>query len=64
MLQGDLLNEVHRQGTVQSEEFAEAGTLVSASVPVALANKLEPLAVDATYFAEQTTEFFQKRASS
>ena len=59
-----MLNEVHRQGTVQSEEFAEAGTLIAASVPLALANKLEPLAVDATYFAKQTTEFFQNRVTS
>jgi len=49
---------------VQSEEFAETGTLVSASVPLALANRLEPLAVDATYFAKRTTEFFQNRAAS
>jgi hypothetical protein len=64
MAQGDLLNELHRQGTIQSEVFAEIGTFVAASVPIALANKLEPLFVDATHFSKQTTEFFQNRAST
>lgn len=60
-MQGDLLNELHRQGTVQHEDFAAEGTLVAASVPVALANRLEHLRVDATYFEEQTTDFFRRR---
>ena len=61
--QGDLLNELHKQGTIQHEDFAAEGTLVAASVPVSLANRLEHLRVDATYFEKQTTGFFRKRAS-
>lgn len=60
-LQGDLLNELHKQGTIQHEDFAADGTLVAASVPVSLANRLEHLRVDATLFEKETTNFFRKR---
>eukprot|EP00617_Octactis_speculum_P021848 CAMPEP_0185762860 /NCGR_PEP_ID=MMETSP1174-20130828/21823_1 /TAXON_ID=35687 /ORGANISM="Dictyocha speculum, Strain CCMP1381" /LENGTH=243 /DNA_ID=CAMNT_0028444715 /DNA_START=158 /DNA_END=889 /DNA_ORIENTATION=+ len=38
---GDLLSEIHKVGTIISEEFQEEGTMVKAYVPVSLHNRLE-----------------------
>ena len=55
-LQGDLLDELHRQGTIQQEEFAATGTLVAASVPASLANRLGPLLLDASRYERESAE--------
>lgn len=55
-MQGDLLDELHRQGTVQQEDFVPAGTLVAASVPAGLANRLRPLFVEKEQFREKVAE--------
>lgn len=41
----DLLDEIHRTGTVLAEEYLAEGTFVKAQVPVALAGKLQDYAV-------------------
>ena len=40
---GEIVTEIHRGGVVRSEEFTEAGTRLVASLPLALANRLEGL---------------------
>lgn len=47
LFQGELLGEIHRQGSVESEEFVEEGTLLEAFVPAPLASRLSSLAVPA-----------------
>ena len=56
-MQGDILDELHRQGTVQREGFVPGGTLVAASVPAALANRLQPMMLEEAQFQRQVEEF-------
>ena len=41
--QGGLLNQIHKQGTVELEEHREGGTYLRAYVPPVLAARLRPL---------------------
>lgn len=41
--QGELVDEIHRTGVVSSAEFGATGTEVRAHVPLALAQRLQPL---------------------
>jgi GTP-binding protein HflX len=41
--QGELVDEIHRTGVVAAAEFGAAGTEVRANVPLALAQRLQPL---------------------
>ncbi len=43
VLQGELVDEIHRTGVVDSTEFTETGTEVRGRVPPALAQRLRPL---------------------
>eukprot|EP00850_Spirogloea_muscicola_P013297 SM000089S23853 [mRNA] locus=s89:564806:569291:+ [translate_table: standard] len=45
--QGDMLNVIHRLGTVEIEEYLPEGTLVQAHVPLSLARRLLPLRTSA-----------------
>lgn len=56
VVQGEILDELHRQGTVQQEDFVPAGTLVAASVPNSLANRLQPLMLEETQFRKEVAE--------
>lgn len=49
--QGDLVDEVHRSGVVDSTEYEADGTLIKAHVPPGLAGRLRPLRVDAAALA-------------
>ena len=40
---GEIVTEIHRGGVVESEEFTEAGTRLTAHLPLALASRLEGL---------------------
>jgi GTP-binding protein HflX len=50
--QGDLVDEIHRTGVVEATEFGAAGTEVRAWVPLALAQRLQPLRAAAAERAE------------
>lgn len=50
---GDLLEECHRTGSVESEDFTESGTRVRATVPYALAGRLRPFAVEGSVISEE-----------
>ena len=46
LLQGELVDEVHRSGVVERTEYGSEGTEVAALVPPALASRLRPLRID------------------
>lgn len=46
-LQGELVDEMHRTGVVESTEFTEQGTEVRGRVPAPLAMRLHPLRLEA-----------------
>lgn len=45
-VQGELSGEIHKVGIVESEEFVAEGSCLKARVPVPLAMRLAPFAVD------------------
>lgn len=45
-VQGELSGEIHKVGIVESEEFVAEGSCIKARVPVPLAMRLAPFAVD------------------
>lgn len=42
-MQGEIVTEIHRGGVVEAQEFTEAGTRLTAHLPLALSNRLEGL---------------------
>lgn len=46
-LQGELVDEMHRTGVVESTKFTEQGTEVRGRVPAPLAMRLHPLRLEA-----------------
>lgn len=53
--QGDLVEEAHRCGVVESAEYTEHGTELIAHVPVSLAGRLEHLKVSSTNRVEMVS---------
>lgn len=50
--QGELVDEIHRTGVVASSEFGGAGVELRAHVPLALAQRLQPLRAQTAAAAE------------
>ncbi|KAL4435425.1 hypothetical protein ABPG77_006187 [Micractinium sp. CCAP 211/92] len=59
--QGELVDEIHRTGVVNSTEFGPAGTEVRAHVPLSLAQRLGPLRLATAAAVEQQQ---QQRAAA
>ncbi len=55
-LQGELVDEIHRTGVVESTEFTESGTEVRGRVPPSLAMRLRQLRLEAAAAAAAATE--------